>query len=105
MSTNGLLEHTFAQVTERTSIPTSSPSLANTWQHALRNEAIDLLQNNQTDVLQQLSQQFERILIMAALQYTKGRKNEAAQKLGMGRNTIARKIQELGLDAQIETEN
>jgi two-component system nitrogen regulation response regulator GlnG len=109
MSTNGLLEHTFAQATEPTSIPTSSPSsspsLANTWQQALRNEAIDLLQNNQMDVLQQLSQQFERILIMAALQHTKGRKNEAAQKLGMGRNTIARKIQELGLDAQIETEN
>ena len=105
MSTNGLLEHTFAQATERTPIPTPSPSLANTWQHALRNEVIDLLQNNQTDVLQQLSQQFERILIMAALQHTKGRKNEAAQKLGMGRNTIARKIQELGLDAQIETEN
>jgi two-component system nitrogen regulation response regulator GlnG len=98
-------EKVFAQSTETTPIQTSLQSLASTWQHALRNEAINLLQNNQTDALQQLSQQFESILIMAALQHTKGRKNEAAQKLGMGRNTIARKIQELGLDAQIETEN
>ena len=37
-------------------------------------------------------------LIEAALAHTKGRRIEAAQKLGIGRNTITRKIQELGLD-------
>jgi two-component system nitrogen regulation response regulator GlnG len=45
-----------------------------------------------------LSKRFETCLIQTALAQTKGRRIEAAQKLGIGRNTITRKIQELGLD-------
>ena len=45
-----------------------------------------------------LTQDFERTLIMRALQHTGGRRIEAAQLLGIGRNTITRKIQELKLD-------
>ena len=41
---------------------------------------------------------FERILIRRALNATGGRRIEAAQLLGIGRNTITRKIQELGLE-------
>jgi two-component system nitrogen regulation response regulator GlnG len=37
-------------------------------------------------------------LIQSALATTRGRRIEAAQKLGIGRNTITRKIQELGID-------
>ena len=40
--------------------------------------------------------------ITTALQATQGRRMEAAQRLGIGRNTITRKIQELGLDAPSE---
>ena len=40
----------------------------------------------------------EARLIHAALASTRGRRIEAAQRLGIGRNTITRKIQELGLD-------
>ena len=43
--------------------------------------------------------QVEARLIAAALAATRGRRIEAAQKLGIGRNTITRKIQELGIDA------
>ncbi|HPP46822.1 MAG TPA: helix-turn-helix domain-containing protein, partial [Accumulibacter sp.] len=41
---------------------------------------------------------FERVLINRALLHTGGRRIEAAQALGIGRNTITRKIQELGLE-------
>ena len=45
-----------------------------------------------------LSQRFESRLILAALASTHGRRIEAAHKLGIGRNTITRKMQELSLD-------
>jgi two-component system nitrogen regulation response regulator GlnG len=52
----------------------------------------------QADVWDALTRRFESRLILAALANTKGRRIEAAQKLGIGRNTITRKIQELGLE-------
>jgi two-component system nitrogen regulation response regulator GlnG len=45
-----------------------------------------------------LTRRFERKLILTALGTTRGRRIEAAHKLGIGRNTITRKIQELGLE-------
>ena len=45
-----------------------------------------------------LTREFETALIRTALRHTHGRRVEAAGKLGIGRNTITRKIQELGLD-------
>ena len=45
-----------------------------------------------------LGPRFEKALIMRALAHTGGRRIEAAQLLGLGRNTLTRKIQELGLD-------
>ena len=52
----------------------------------------------QSDLMDQLTKQFEASLITVALQHTKGRRIEAAVRLGIGRNTITRKIQELKLD-------
>jgi two-component system, NtrC family, nitrogen regulation response regulator GlnG len=49
-------------------------------------------------VWDQLTARFERQLIAAALASTRGRRIEAAVKLGIGRNTITRKIAELGLE-------
>ncbi len=49
-------------------------------------------------VWETLTREFEAQLIRTALELTRGRRIEAAQKLGIGRNTITRKIQELGLD-------
>jgi two-component system nitrogen regulation response regulator GlnG len=45
-----------------------------------------------------LGRQFESALIKTALKHTHGRKNDAAVRLGIGRNTITRKIAELGID-------
>jgi two-component system nitrogen regulation response regulator GlnG len=49
--------------------------------------------------MDRLTRQFEQTVIEVALRHTRGRRIEAAQKLGIGRNTITRKIQELGLDS------
>jgi two-component system nitrogen regulation response regulator GlnG len=68
------------------------------WESVLEQEAVALLLSGQPDVWDVLTRRFESRLIHAALANTKGRRIEAAQKLGIGRNTITRKIQELGLE-------
>jgi two-component system, NtrC family, nitrogen regulation response regulator GlnG len=68
------------------------------WEAELEVEAVALLGSGQTDVWDTLTRRFESRLILAALANTKGRRIEAAHKLGIGRNTITRKIQELGLE-------
>jgi two-component system, NtrC family, nitrogen regulation response regulator GlnG len=59
----------------------------------------DLLPDGQehSQMMTELTRCFEAVLIQSALQHTRGRRIEAAQRLGIGRNTITRKIQELGL--------
>ena len=68
------------------------------WEKGLEQEAQGLLEAGQTNVWDVLSRRFESKLIQTALHNTKGRRIEAAQKLGIGRNTITRKIQELNLE-------
>ena len=67
------------------------------WLLDLRRDARRRLEANESNVWETLSQQFEAGLIQTALDLTRGRRIEAAQRLGIGRNTITRKIQELGL--------
>jgi two-component system nitrogen regulation response regulator GlnG len=76
--------------------PTDAPAAP--WERSLGDEALELLVAGKPDVWDLLTRRFEARLIEAALLVTKGRRIEAAQKLGIGRNTITRKIQELGLD-------
>jgi two-component system, NtrC family, nitrogen regulation response regulator GlnG len=72
--------------------------LSSDWLSDLEREARDLLEAGTADVWDALTRKFEGKLILTALDVTRGRRIEAAQKLGIGRNTITRKIQELGLD-------
>jgi two-component system nitrogen regulation response regulator GlnG len=72
------------------------------WEHALEAEVQRLLAGGQAEVWNALTRRFESRLIRTALAATHGRRMEAAQRLGIGRNTITRKIQELGLDAPDE---
>ena len=74
------------------------PAPAGSWEQALRAEALALLTAGRTDVWDELTRRFETSLIQTALACTRGRRIEAAQKLGIGRNTITRKIQELNLE-------
>jgi two-component system nitrogen regulation response regulator GlnG len=68
------------------------------WETGLEAEAMELLASGRHDVWEELTKRFESKLILTALANTRGRRIEAAQKLGIGRNTITRKIQELGLE-------
>ena len=80
----------------------AAPALQAGWEQALEAEAQKLLSGGQAEVWDVLSRRFESRLIRTALHATHGRRMEAAQRLGIGRNTITRKIQELGLDAPDE---
>jgi len=75
----------------------ASSAAAADWIAALEQEVERRLARGETGLLDQLSRQFERSLIAKALARTGGRRIEAASLLGMGRNTITRKIQELGI--------
>ena len=67
------------------------------WTQGLRTQIAGALSAGTPNVMEQFSQAFERAVYQAALQFTHGRKVEAAVKLGVGRNTLTRKIQELGI--------
>ena len=78
-------------------ISTGHAASSNGWEADLEVEAQALLATGRTDVWDVLVRRFESKLIQTALLSTRGRRIEAAQKLGIGRNTITRKIQELNL--------
>ena len=78
--------------------PSAQPEVADHWLASLETDARELLRSGQPMVWDTLTRKFEAQLIQTALEITRGRRIEAAQKLGIGRNTITRKIQELGLD-------
>ncbi|WP_090047988.1 nitrogen regulation protein NR(I) [Limnohabitans sp. 2KL-27] len=90
------LQQTLGSVAAGSDTPTHTATMG--WELDLEQEALALLHAGRTDVWDVLTRRFERQLIEAALTTTRGRRIEAAQKLGIGRNTITRKIQELGLD-------
>ena len=71
---------------------------ADDWVAGMEREVRALLASGQEGVWDSLTRRFEARMITAALDVTRGRRIEAAQRLGIGRNTITRKIQELGLD-------
>jgi two-component system nitrogen regulation response regulator GlnG len=80
-------------------------SAASDWLAALEHEAERRLARGDTGILDTLGRQFERALIRRALARTGGRRIEAANLLGMGRNTITRKIQELGIEDAADDSN
>jgi two-component system nitrogen regulation response regulator GlnG len=75
-----------------------APSSAVNWEHQLGVLAKKMLEDGRENVFQDLLNKFEKSVIGAALETTRGRKVEAAERLGIGRNTITRKLQELGID-------
>ncbi len=68
------------------------------WELELAAQASAMLAQGQEHVWDTVIHRVESRLIQAALAHTRGRRIEAAQKLGIGRNTITRKIQELNLE-------
>ena len=80
------------------SVPAQAATAPRSWENGLEAEALELLASGRHDVWEELTKRFESRLILTALANTRGRRIEAAQKLGIGRNTITRKIQDLGLE-------
>ena len=72
---------------------------ASDWEAGLALAAKHLLQDGTREVFDILESKFEKALLTAALEVTRGRRVEAAERLGIGRNTITRKLQELGIDS------
>ena len=70
----------------------------NNWKKVLRSWSENYLANGHTNLLEEVGPEFERTLITVALNKTKGKKKEAASLLGWGRNTLSRKIKELGIE-------
>ncbi len=69
------------------------------WETGLALAAKQLLQDGHREVFDSLEAKFEKAVLSAALEVTRGRKVEAAERLGIGRNTITRKLQELGIES------
>ncbi|WP_132445209.1 two-component system response regulator NtrC [Pseudomonas aeruginosa] len=77
--------------------PQDSAPAAN-WEQALRQWADQALGRGQSNLLDSAVPAFERIMIETALKHTAGRRRDAAVLLGWGRNTLTRKIKELGMN-------
>ena len=77
----------------------SHSSLASmSWEQQLGQLAKKMLEDGRENIFQELLNRFEKSVIEAALETTRGRKVEAAERLGIGRNTITRKLQDLGIE-------
>lgn len=78
--------------------PAPTKGAANDWESGLGRLAAKMLQDGDKEVYDALNARFEKAVLQAALEVTRGRRVEAALRLGIGRNTITRKLQELGID-------
>ncbi|MGB9089902.1 MAG: nitrogen regulation protein NR(I) [Pseudomonas farsensis] len=81
---------------ELLNLPTDATPVTN-WEQALRQWADQALARGQSSLLDSAVPSFERIMIETALKHTAGRRRDAAVLLGWGRNTLTRKIKELGM--------
>lgn len=89
--------------TDRDRAPEAAPADANAaWGTMLAQEVLARLARSEPAIMATLCREFEKVLIRSALAYSRGRRVEAAQRLGMGRNTLTRKCAELGLDDERE---
>jgi len=90
------------QVIEAGDLPaelrTEAPVAETDWLWALAHEVERMLARGESSIMESLATRFEKTLIARALAHTGGRRIEAANLLGIGRNTITRKIAELGLE-------
>ena len=75
----------------------SSDSETPLWQKNLQQWTLTSLKQGEENILSEALPEFEKIMLKTALQFTEGKKQEAAKLLGWGRNTLTRKLKEFGL--------
>ncbi|MDD1614394.1 MAG: nitrogen regulation protein NR(I), partial [Methylococcaceae bacterium] len=78
--------------------PTEKEITGAGWESLLRTWVDQQLLTKEAEVAKQTIPTVEAILIKAALSFTHGKRHEAAILLGYGRNTLTRKIKELGIE-------
>lgn len=78
----------------------AAPLVGGTWQDGLRAAVEAKLKEETPGLMKELTDAFETAVIETALEFTHGRRVEAASRLGIGRNTITRKIAELNLKTE-----
>ena len=78
--------------------PAGQENVSGNWSQSLKNWADQELSLGHSGILQQATPTFERCMIEIALKHSGGRKRDASELLGWGRNTLTRKIKELGLE-------
>ena len=78
--------------------PTDQESVSGNWAHSLKSWADQELSLGHSGILQQATPIFEKCMIEVALKHSGGRKRDASELLGWGRNTLTRKIKELGIE-------
>nr|WP_281397577.1 helix-turn-helix domain-containing protein [endosymbiont of Lamellibrachia barhami] len=76
----------------------SRSEISGDWRQQLRAWTRSRLQSGAEALLDEAGSDFETVMIETALEHTAGRRQDAARLLGWGRNTLTRKIKELGLD-------
>ena len=74
-----------------------APAVPSDWLASLREWGRAELDKGRDGLLDEAAPAFERVLLEVALEATRGQRIEAAKRLGWGRNTLTRKIKELGL--------
>lgn len=77
---------------------TTATSLPDSWATLLAQWADRALRSGHQNLLSEAQPEMERTLLTTALRYTQGHKQEAARLLGWGRNTLTRKLKELGME-------
>jgi two-component system nitrogen regulation response regulator GlnG len=82
---------------ELTVKPLSVKNSHDSWQDNLKTWLDKELSSGKSNIIEQVLPEFEKILLESALKYTQGHKQEAAKRLGWGRNTLTRKLKELNL--------
>jgi len=78
--------------------PSDQENVSGNWANSLKSWADQELNLGHSGILQQATPIFERCMIEIALKHSGGRKRDASELLGWGRNTLTRKIKELELE-------
>lgn len=77
---------------------TPSQNMSGDWANVLKTWVEGALKGGESHLLTDALPTFEKVMIDATLTHSKGHKGKASELLGWGRNTLTRKIQQLGLD-------
>ena len=77
--------------------PTDGAGQPQQWQQLLKLWADAQLAAGHSNILEEATAEFERVMLKCALNHTNGHKQEAARRLGWGRNTLTRKLKELDM--------